>query len=173
MGQGWWDPSCQGLATSRRPPRAGRHEQGLLEQPAELNVCQYPKPSWHLVCHRCIPLLCRSHSTNPETHHVAESWFAYCKQVPGHPPAPLAKAPQLSQAPKGHQMGRLGGNCFLENSASLLAGFSHQHRFLPEVSLASTGPGHILHQHIIAGCAGLTEIVLIFFMRLETSLFRS
>lgn len=65
-------------------------------------------------------------------------------------------------------MGRLGENCLLETSASLLAGFSHQHALLPEVSPASTEPGHILHRHVTVGTAHSLSLPICFLQQFIT-----
>lgn len=63
---------------------------------------------------------------------------------------------RLASSPRHPRIIRWEGgreNRLLENSASLLGGFSHRHGFLPEVSLTSTDPGHILRWRITAGTA--------------------
>lgn len=64
-------------------------------------------------------------------------------------------------------MGRLGENRSLENSASPLGSFSHQHGFLPEVSPASADPAHILRWCITTGTAHSPSLPVCFLQQLS------
>lgn len=95
--------------------------------PTLVNAQVKPAPFSTASLHSCTAL---KHPL--ETHQAVQSWFVCCEEVPGHQPASPAKAYQLSQMLKGHQI--------LKNS---LANFIHQHRLCLEVSLTSTDPAPV------------------------------